>query len=242
MTQRARHQRVVASGKPAQQPVGDGDFRVRVATQRQRRHHGHVGKREDKGPQNGEGHGLGHRPEHAPLNAGQRQQGQVHNEDDDFPEGGRGADFARGLVGFLVHLLAREPARQPGPAAVQAVHNGLDDDDGSVHNKPEVNGPETHQVARDAEQAHQADGKEHGQRDDRGHHQPVPPVAQEEHQHEYDDERAFEQVLLDRVNGAAHQLRPVQVYVHCYPLWQRLADGGHALLDGSNHVVGVGPF
>ena len=235
-----QQQRLVAAGEKRHHPVREVFFMLRVAAERQRRHHRHVSQTQDKSPQNGKGHGLGHGPEHLALGAHQSQQRQVHNQDDDFTKRGRRADFAGGLVGFLVHLVLIQAGGSRPLPTVQPVHNGFHDNHGPVHDQPEVDGAQTEQVARHPEHAHQADGKQHGQRNDRGHHQPGPPVAQEQHQHQNHNQRALGQVLGHRADGPAHQLGAVQVHVDDDALGQGFLDRRHARLHGLNHLVGVG--
>src|SRR5688500_14690951 len=143
----------------------------------ERAHHGHVGEREQKRAQYGKTHGLGHGAEHTAFDAGERQYGQVYDEDDDFPERRRTAYFAGGGVYFLVHLLLVEAGEF---AEAEVVHGGFHYDHGPVYDQPEVNGAKAHQVAGYAEELHENDRKQHGQRDHGGHYQPRAQVTEEE--------------------------------------------------------------
>ena len=148
------------------------------------------------------------------------------------------------MVYFAVHFGAGQFGRCSGGPVErgQPVHNGLDDNHGPIHNQPEVDGPEAEQVARHVEHAHQADGEEHGQRNDRGHHQPRPPVAQKQHQHEQHNQRALGQVLGHGADGLVHELGAVQKRLNHHSFGQRFLDGGHARLHGPDDFRRVGPF
>ena len=62
-----------------------------------------------------------------------------------------------------------------------SVHHAFHDDDRTVHNQPEVDGAQTHQVARHAEQIHHRDGKQHGQRYHGGYDKPCPHIAKHQY-------------------------------------------------------------
>ena len=104
VAQREGQQRRVAALHPGHELVGERLLGVGFTTERQGGHHGHVGERENQGPDDGEGHGFGHGPEHLALDAGQRQDGQVDHQDDDFAKGSRLPDAAGRLVHGRVHL------------------------------------------------------------------------------------------------------------------------------------------
>lgn len=56
------------------------------ATEHQSRHGGNVGERQDQSADEREGHRLGHGSEHLALDARQRKDGQIHDENDDDAE------------------------------------------------------------------------------------------------------------------------------------------------------------
>ncbi len=81
--------------------------------------------------------------------------------------------------------------------------------DGAVHDHAEVDGAEAHQVGADAEQAHAKKTDQHGTRNDGGRDQRRAQISEEEQQDDGDQNEPFEEILLDRVDGAVDYKRLV---------------------------------
>ena len=112
--------------------------------------------------------------------------------------------------------------------------DALDHDDRAVHDDPEVDGAEGHEVARQSERVHQDEREEHREWDGRGHDQPAAEAPQQEQQHEDDEHAALEQVLGDRQDGPIDELGSVVERVDRDPLGQGLLD----LQDLGVHLLG----
>ena len=225
--------------KEAHHPVGEGRLLTNRFTQQQRRYHRHVGQRENKCTQNSEADHLRHGAKHLAFDADQGQDRQIHDQNNNFAKGGRGTDLAGGMVDLLIHLGLSQAVY---PAAYQMMEGGLDDDNGSVHDEAEIDGSQTHQVARDAEQAHHADGKKHGQGDHRSHDQPRPQVAQEQDQHENHNQRPLDEVAGHGVDGPADQLRAIQKHADIDTFGQRPPDLVNFGFYPANDLIGVLAF
>ena len=110
----------------------------------------------------------------------------------------------------------------------------LDDDDGAVHNQPEVDRPQAHQVTGDAEQVHQRHGEHHRQRDHRGHDQPTSQISQKQHQHEHHDQGPFGQIRHDGFDGIVDELFPVEKRADDHAFRQGRPDLFDAILHRRN--------
>ena len=81
----------------------------------------------------------------------------------------------------------------------------LDDDHGAVDDDAEVDRAEAHQVGADPALHHAGDGEQHRQRDDAGGDERGADVAEHQEQHGDHQQRAFDQVLLDGLDGGLDQ-------------------------------------
>jgi hypothetical protein len=91
----------------------------------------------------------------------------------------------------------------------EAAQRILDDDDRAIDDQPEIERAQAHQIARDAEPVHARCRHQHGDRDDRGGDERRADIAEQQEQHDDDEQRAFDQVLLDRRDGRIDQLGAV---------------------------------
>ena len=216
----------------AEVPGGSG-----AARHEQRAHHGHVGQAQDDGTQDRVRDRLRHGPEHLPFHPAQRQDGQVHDQDDQLAEGG-GVHHAAGGAGHLV--VHPFPVQAPaGRQVLHAVQHGLHDDHRPVHDQAEVDGAQAHQVAGHTGQVHHDQGEEHGQRDHRGHDEAGTPLPEKEHEHQHHDQRPFQQVLLHGGDGPRDEVGPVQEGIDLKAFRQRRLHALHPLLHGIDHLAGV---
>ncbi len=139
-------------------------------------------QREQERPGQGEDDRQRHRPEHLPFDPLQGQDRQMDHRDDRHAEDDRLADFQRRVADDVEGLLLRVGVRQVADAV-------LDDDDGAIDDQAEVDRPQAHQAASDAEVEHQVAGEEHRQRDRQRHDQSRSQIAQK-HEQDCDDQDA----------------------------------------------------
>ena len=118
----------------------------------------------------------------------------------------------------------------------------LDHHDRCVHDQPEVERPEAHEIGRVAEQAHADEGDQHRDRNHRRHDQRGPHVAQEQEEHGDHEETTLHQILHDGAGGAANQLGLIVERRHLHTRGQRLLNLGHPLAYAFNHVARIGTF
>ena len=199
--QRQRQQRCIAAPRPAHQRVVVLRHRAAEQQGHRRRHEGE--RQQQRGGQRGD-HGDRHRVEHFPFHAGQGEDRQVHGRDDADAEQRGPDDFVGGLEhDFEPFALAQGPAAGGGQSqSAQAV---LHDDHRAVHDQPEVERAQAHQVGRGARLHHAGEGHQHGQWNHRRGQQRGADVAEQRKQHHHDQQRAFEQVLLHRGQGLVDQ-------------------------------------
>ena len=103
------------------------------------------------------------------------------------------------------------PVGQAAAVALQVPVRVLDHHDRGVHHRADGDGdaPQRHDVGVDALQVHDDDGHQHRQRQGQHGHQRRAQVQQEEGADQRDDRHLLEQLLLERVNSAFDQRRPV---------------------------------
>ena len=189
--------------------------------EKQRRNHRHIGKREQQGTQKGKGHRLGHGPEHLALYTHERQDGQVHNQDDDDAKNRRAHDAAAGVKHAFVHFGLVKPARtRTVGQGVQVIERCFHDNHCAVDDEAKVNGSERHEVGGYPKQGHHADGKQHRQGDYRGDDESCPQVPYQQHQHQHHNQRTFDQVVLYGMDGSLNEFFPVEERGDGYPFRQ----------------------
>ena len=206
--------------------------------------HGHVGETQKNGSGQGVGKGEGHGLEHLAADAREEKDGREHEQDDNLTEEGGVHHAAGGLAREFVHGCGGDGAAA-GLAfrlhvAFQFVHGAFDDDDSSVDDDAEVDGAKTHQVGPDAGEAHEDEGKEQRQGDERGGDDAAAYAAQEQHEHEDHDEGALDEVAGDGRCGAGNEFRAVEEGLDGDALGQRALYVGHALLHVVDDLVAVG--
>ena len=218
--------------------VGHRTLLLDVPAQGPGRYGRYVGEAQQHGPQDGEAHGEGHGAEHLARHAGEREDGEIHNQDDELPEQRR-AHEARGLAfGDAIHRLVGG-----GLALVHEVENhGFHDNHGPVHDEAEVERAQAHQVGRHAEGLHHAQREEHAERNHAGHHQPGPPVAEQQQQHHHHDDAALDQVVHHRLDGLVDELGAVQKRRDDQSFGQGLLNLRHALFHAFDGGLGAGPL
>nr|WP_293270617.1 hypothetical protein [Nannocystis sp.] len=203
-----------------------------------RHEHGEQGRQEQQGvderPEQGEGHGGGHRPEHAALHALEAEQGHVDQHDDGDRKGDRADDaLDRADVGLDALVGAELLADVAG-------EQGLEHDDRAVDEEAEVDGAERHEVAGDAGPVHaeQGDGHRGGDADDAD--EGAADAAEEDHEDDEDDDGALDQVGHDGGEGALDEVGAVVDRLDEDAGGEALLDLGDAVLDGVDDVAAVG--
>ena len=147
----------------------------------------------------GEDHRQGHRLEHLPLDAAEREDREVDDDDDPDPERDGPDDLVRGLGRELPHrLVASIGLAEPADDVLHQHHRPVDD-------QPEVDRAQAHEVRRDAGLHHAGEREQHRERDGRGHDEPGADVAEKGEEDSHDEDGSFEQVRLDRADDAADE-------------------------------------
>jgi hypothetical protein len=88
-----------------------------------------------------------HRLKELPLDSGEREDGDVDDGDDRLAEHAGGSHLERRLLDDLEALTGAEQAALCALLLREPPNGVFDDDHRAVHDEPEVDGPEAHQVA-----------------------------------------------------------------------------------------------
>ena len=156
-----------------------------LATHEQRAQDGHDGERDDERRQHGKAHRGGQGLEHLAFHLLECEQGQEHDDDDQYREDDGPGHLANRLVDD-------GRARRPGRASLrQMPRDILGNHDRRIHDHPYGDGQpaEAHEVGGDALPAHEDEGHKRGKREGKGHDHRRPEVAQE-HEEDNDDKDA----------------------------------------------------
>ena len=176
MTQAGRQRPVVNAVQPDKEAIGQGRLQLDLALQEERGHHRDVGQREQQCANDTEDQRFGHRREIFALDAAQREDREEDNQDDQHSEGSRTDYLARAGLHLSGHLLRRERAPLQSPT-IEMGQDALQNHDRAIHHDTKVDRAQAHQVGRDPEAAHQDEGKQHRQGNDRGHDHAGPHIA-----------------------------------------------------------------
>ena len=141
------------------------------------------------------------------------------------------------MVYFFVHLLLVE--RTCPPAIKQMMESCLHNNDGTVHNQPEIDGTQRHQVSGNAKQVHHTESKQHGQRNDGRHNQTRSEISKDQDKDENHDQCTFEQVVFDSGNGPFHQIRTIQINGYLQTFGKHFFHFFHPGTDGTAHFTGI---
>ena len=80
----------------------------------------------------------------------------------------------------------------------------------AIHQDPEIQGTETHQVPTDAEALHSDHGKQERERDHQGSNGRGANVAEQQKQHDDDQQGTNREILRNRANRGIDQLTAVE--------------------------------
>ena len=212
---------------------------MRVITEERCRQRRNQCDADDDGANQGENHGQRHRPEHLSFDARQRENRDICRDDDDHPEQRRLEHFARGVAREAQALIQRHRATQVLPLRSQSTHSVLDDNHGPIDDQTEVDRTETHEIRRYFEIVHANDGREHRERDRRGHDEPGANLQKKDEEDRDDKQAAFDQVLARRVDRLIDEAGAVVERLDDDVRRERLLDFSQALLDARSHYTAV---
>ena len=115
----------------------------------------------------------------------------------------------------------------------------LDDDDRTIDDQAKVERAEAHEVRRHAEAQHPKAGQHHRDRNDSRGNQRGAKVAEQQEQHDHNEERAFAQVLCDRLDCRIDQRGAVEHRLHHHVGRQRSIDLLQTIGDRGRDVAAV---
>ena len=127
-------------------------------------------------------------------------------------------------------------------ARVYVCDHRLDNDYCRVDYHAEVYRSERHQVAVDAECLHHAEGEEHAEWNDRRHDKSCTPVAEEQHEHEYDYESTLNEVACYRALNPSYEVGAVDERLDDHSFGQRTLYLCDAFLHVAAHFLEVFAF
>ena len=180
-----------------------------------------------------------------PLDAGEREDRQVHHRDDADAEHKRTTHLVAGGTDDVEPFAEREQATQLALAAGQAAQAVLHNDHRTVDDDPEVDRAEAHQVAADAGAVHPRRREQHRKRDGQRGEKRGAKVAEQPEEHGDHQCRPVKQIVRHGINGGIHQPRAVehgpdgdarrQAALHLGQLLRRRLGHGAAVCAGEHH-------
>ena len=229
----------VVAADNGEEAVGERRRGLYVPLEEHRRHHRHVGQREQQCADDAEDEGLCHRGEIFAFYSAERQYGEEDDEDDENSERRAMHHLCRAANHLFVHLLACELSAVQ-PPAVNVRHQSFDDYNRAVHHYAEVYRPEAHQVCRDTEYPHHDESEEHRHRNDRRHDDARPHVSEEEQKDDENNHRPLDEVADDSADVAADKFRAVEIRLYSHAFGQHLLHLRNAPLKLFRHDICVG--
>ncbi len=212
-------QRLVASLDPAD---GADIFLRHLAVDQHGNQRGHEGQRQDEGADEREDDGDRHRREHLALDTAEGEQRREHEQDDGLAVDRRLDHFLRRLEHLVQPLGQIEQAAFVMLSFGQAPQAVFDDDDRPVDDQAEVERAEAHQIARHAIAVHPDRHHQERQRNDQRGDNRGADIAEQPEQGRDDQDRAFDEVLLDRPDGRIDQCRSIVKRGQPHPWRHRL--------------------
>ena len=144
--------------------------------------------------------------EHLTLDTREREDRDVNERDDQHAEDRRLDHFERcGFRHAEAFVLGQQSAK-PVLLHAEAPETILHDDDSAIDDQAEVQCAEAHQIARHLILHHASDRQQHGERDHRRRDQCGADVSEQQEQHDNDEQRAFQKVLLNGLDRAIDKL------------------------------------
>ena len=205
----------------------------RPMNEEKRRHHGYICQREQQRAEHGDADGECHRREHPTLEALEREDRQVHRDDDADAEHDRATDLeGRATNGFAAVLALAFRVAEPAHEVLHHHHRG-------IHDQSEVQRAQAHEVGGVPESLHQHEGEQEGQRNHRRDDQRRAQVAEKHEQDEGDEQSAFDEVPEDGVRRSIHHLALVVERSHDDALRQQRLDVLEARLHQAHDFLAV---
>jgi hypothetical protein len=179
------------------------------AAQQQRDRRRHERQRQHQRAKQSDHHRERHRLKHFSFDARQREDGQIHQHDDQYADQARREDLARRGVHRVKPLVGPQQTAEMLLPVGEPQDAVFDDDHGAVDDQAEVERAKRHQVGAHLVLHHARDQEQHGQRNHHRRQHCRAHVAEHHQQHGYHEGRAFEQVQLHRCNGPVHEHRAI---------------------------------
>ena len=167
------------------------------------------GEGQKEGSRQSHDDGNSHRMEHLSLDAGQGEDGHIDEGDDRHTEQGRPYDLACSGCRKRESLVTVEQTPEAVLSLAQSPQTVLDDNDGAIHNEPEIERTETHQVARNLRLDHAGDRQQHGEGNDGGGDQCRPDIPEQQKEDHDDEQCPFQKVLFNRPDRPFDEVRAV---------------------------------
>ena len=229
---RVAHHLVQQRRIPALGGAHDGVFLLRyLVADKQRHGGGDEGDRQQHGAQQGNHDRQGHRRKHAAFHARQREDGQVHDHDDQLAIQQGPARFLRCRKHFMKTFLQGQRPPEFLLRMGQAAHAVFHDHHGAIDDDAEIERAQAHQVGAHMVLHHARKREQHGQRNHHGRDDGRADIAEEQEQDGDHQHGAFEQVFLHRIDGLVDQHRAVIHGDGVHAFRQAAVDLDHLLVD-----------
>ena len=229
-------QRRIALLDPGHQPVfffTDVAIEEECNSCRDERH------REDHGPEQGCHHRERHRVEHLAFHAGQRKYRQVHHHNDQLAKQQWTTRLLRSREHLMEALVTGQRSACCGLGVSQATHAVLYDHHGTIDDDAEIECAKAHQVRADLVADHARKGEQHRQRNHHCCDERCTDVTQEQEQDSDNQQSAFDQVLLHRIDGFIDQYGAVIDRLRYDSFRQVAIDLLYALVDSLRYIAAV---
>src|SRR5580704_14349627 len=175
----------------------------------------------------------GHGAEHAPFQPLQKEDRKIDGDDD-----------ANAKCHWPSHLKARSGNRSQRlflfPMLLHSMHRVFDHHHSAIDNHAEINSAKANQVGADDEEFHPREGEEKREWNDRSSYQCGGEAAKKQQQNDGDQDEAFEEVVLDRVNGSVNDRRLIVEGLELDA--RRKMEAGDLLLDQFDDMFAVLAF
>ncbi len=177
---------------------------------------------------------------HLAFHAFQSQDGDVDRRDDPHAEECGTPYLARAFANQILSLLQVQQSATRALPVGQHPHVVFHQDHGAIHDQPEIQGTEAHEIGRDPEALHPQQRRGHGQWNHESREQGGPEVAQKQEQDNHHQERTFHQACLHRPNGTIDKTCPIVDSRECHALRQRWTDIVNRNCRRLGHFAGIG--
>ena len=181
----------------------------------------------------------GHRLEHLPRDAFQRENRDIDHRDDEDAEEHRAGDFLGGGQHAFEPLLRREHAAKLVLLFTEPADDVFHHHHRAINDEAEVNRAQAHQVAGDAEPHHAGHGQQHGERNGERNDDRRAPVAQQREEDDDHQQRALDEVRLDGADGGVDEVGAVVERFDADAGRELGLDFRKLVADGAGHEAAV---